>query len=83
MTAMQDGADGPVLRRIEELVSQEHRLHGQESLSDEDVARLREVRMELDRSWDLLRQRRALRGVGQDPDKAQLRSPEIVKKYVQ
>jgi hypothetical protein len=80
---MHDRTDGPVLRRIEELVSQEHRLHGQESLSDEDLAHLREVRMELDRSWDLLRQRRALRGVGQDPDKAQLRPPETVKKYVQ
>jgi hypothetical protein len=80
---MHDGTDGPVLRRIEELVSQEHRLHGQESLSDEDLARLREVRMELDRSWDLLRQRRALRGAGRDPDNAQLRPPETVQKYVQ
>jgi hypothetical protein len=80
---MHDGTDGPVLRRIEELVSQEHRLHGQESLSDEDLARLRDVRMELDRSWDLLRQRRALRGAGRDPDNAQLRPPETVQKYVQ
>jgi hypothetical protein len=80
---MHDGTDGPVLRRIEELVSQEHRLHGQESLSDEDLARLREVRMELDRSWDLLRQRRALRGAGRNPDNAELRPPETVQKYVQ
>ncbi len=80
---MHDGTDGPVLRRIEELVSQEHRLHGQESLSDEDLARLRDVRMELDRSWDLLRQRRALRGAGRNPDNAELRPPETVQKYVQ
>lgn len=75
--------DGSVLRHIEELVSQEHRLQAQESLSEEERARLKAVEIELDQSWDLLRQRRALRAVGQDPDKAQVRAPDIVEHYEQ
>lgn len=75
--------DGSVLRHIEELVSQEHRLQAQVSLSEEEYARLKAVEIELDQSWDLLRQRRALRAVGQDPDKAQVRAPDIVEHYEQ
>ncbi len=75
--------DGSVLRHIEELVSQEHRLQAQVSLSEEERARLKAVEIELDQSWDLLRQRRALRAVGQDPDKAQVRAPDIVEHYEQ
>lgn len=80
MTQMTDQL---VLQHIEELVSQEHHLQGQESLSEDDRERLRRVQVELDQCWDLLRQRRALRMVGQDPNKAQVRPPEIVEKYVQ
>jgi hypothetical protein len=76
-------SDGSLLRHIEELVSEEHRLQAQESLSEEDRARLRAVEVELDQSWDLLRQRRALRAIGQDPDKAQVRPADIVEKYEQ
>lgn len=76
-------SDGSVLRHIEELVTEEHRLQAQESLSEEGRARLRAVEVELDQSWDLLRQRRALRAVGQDPDKAEVRPPDIVEKYEQ
>jgi hypothetical protein len=75
--------DRSVLQYIEELVSREHRLQGQESLSEDDRARLRGVQVELDQCWDLLRQRRALRTVGQDPDKAHMRPPEMVEKYEQ
>jgi len=75
--------DGEVLRRIEELVSQEHGFQEQELLSDDDRARLRGVQVELDQSWDLLRQRRALRAAGQDPNRAQVRPAGIVQKYVQ
>jgi hypothetical protein len=49
--------DGAVLRRIGELVSLEHSFQEQELLSDDDRARLRGVQVELDQSWDLLRQR--------------------------
>lgn len=75
--------DGAVLRRIGELVSLEHSFQEQELLSDDDRTRLRSVQVELDQSWDLLRQRRALRAAGQDPNKAQVRPAVIVQKYVQ
>jgi hypothetical protein len=75
--------DRSVLRHIEELVWQEHRLQAQVSLSEEERARLKAVEVELDQSWDLLRQRRALRAAGQDPDKAQVRAPDIVEQYEQ
>jgi hypothetical protein len=75
--------DKSVLQHIEELVSEEHGLQGQETMSDEERARLHGVQVELDQCWDLLRQRRALRTVGQDPDQAHVRPPEIVEKYEQ
>lgn len=75
--------DGSVLRHIEELVTEEHRLQTQESLSEHDRARLRALEVELDQTWDLLRQRRALRAVGLDPDNAEVRPPDIVEKYEQ
>jgi hypothetical protein len=75
--------DQSVLNRIQELVAEEHRFHGQQEMSEEDRAKLHQVEVELDQCWDLLRQRRALRTVGQDPDKAQVRPPEIVEKYEQ
>ena len=76
-------ADKSVLQHIDELVTQEHRLQAQESLTEDERARLRTIQVELDQSWDLLRQRRALRATGQDPDKAQVRPAEIVEKYEQ
>ena len=45
--------------------------------------RLEAVRIELDRYWDLLRQRRALREAGLDPEGAQLRSADTVERYEQ
>ncbi|HEX6948614.1 MAG TPA: DUF2630 family protein [Nitrospira sp.] len=75
--------DKSVLQHIDELVTQEHRLQAQESLTEDERARLRIIQVELDQSWDLLRQRRALRATGQDPDRAQVRPAEIVEKYEQ
>ncbi len=78
--------DQPVLTHIEELVEEEHRLYEQgekTTLADVDRQRLAKVQVELDQCWDLLRQRRALRDVGQNPNDAQVRPPEIVEKYEQ
>jgi Protein of unknown function (DUF2630) len=75
--------DRPVLQHIEELVAKEHRLQGQSAMTQEDVAQLHTVQIELDQCWDLLRQRRALRTIGQDPEQAHIRPPEIVEKYEQ
>lgn len=75
--------DQSVLQRINELVGQEHQLLAHETKSEEDQRRLRDLQVELDQCWDLLRQRRALLIVGQDADKAEVRPPEIVEEYEQ
>jgi hypothetical protein len=75
--------DDRVLDRIESLVATEHTLHEQPSPTDTDRRRLAEIRIELDQCWDLLRQRRAKREFGDDPDAAQVRPPEVVESYQQ
>ena len=78
-----EGKDGQVLDHIQRLVSEEHRLYGQGALSEADNERLNKVKIELDQCWDLLRQRRALRDVGRDPEEAQVRGANIVENYEQ
>jgi Protein of unknown function (DUF2630) len=51
--------------------------------SDADRRRLQELKVSLDQCWDLLRQRRALREAGRDPDAADVRAPEVVERYEQ
>jgi hypothetical protein len=75
------GDDG-VLVHIQELVGQEHRLMEQGTLADADQRRLERIQVQLDQCWDLLRQRRALRETGGDPERAQVRPPGVVEKYV-
>ena len=50
---------------------------------EHDASRLEEIRIDLERLWDLLRQRRALREADQNPDLASERSAETVEKYWQ
>jgi hypothetical protein len=73
--------DRPVQGHIEQLVDEEHRLFRKDALSADEHARLKEIEVELDQCWDLLRQRRALREFGQNPDEAQVRPPDIVENY--
>jgi len=80
--------DDPVIHRhIEELVAEEHRLlelaEEEAGLDRELHVRLEAVKIELDRYWDLLRQRRARREAGQDPNMAHLRSADTVEHYQQ
>jgi hypothetical protein len=78
--------DTELVRRIDELVEEEHRLereHAGEGLDDSDRARLQGLEVQLDQLWDLLRQRRARRHAGQDPNEAQPRSPDVVEHYQQ
>lgn len=78
--------DAHIRQRIEDLVAEEHRLWDDEAAggsSDEDAARLAQVKVTLDELWDLLRQRRALREAGQDPEAARLRDAETVEHYEQ
>jgi hypothetical protein len=83
--------DEQVQARIEELEEEERRLRGDEreaaeAAEDDQVAtdaqRLEAVRIELDQLWDYLRQRRALRDAGKDPDGAQMRDPGTVERYL-
>jgi hypothetical protein len=80
-------ADDPQIHgTIEELVSEEHELWSRESAgaaTDEDRLRLESVKVALDQCWDLLRQRRARRDAGLDPEQAELRRPEVVEHYEQ
>jgi hypothetical protein len=71
---------------IDELVNEEHELWQRESAgtaSDDDRRRLQTVKVSLDQCWDLLRQRRAKRDAGLDPEQAELRRPEVVEHYEQ
>ena len=74
--------DVMVLSHIESLVAEEHRLFDRGELSAEEQKRLGEVQLQLDRCWDLLRQRRALREFGGDPAQAHARDADVVKKYI-
>ena len=78
--------DTEILHHIEKLVNEEHeltQLHEGEGLNDEQHARMRALEISLDQCWDLLRQRRARRSAGLNPDAAQVRDPEIVEHFQQ
>ena len=78
--------DNEVMGRIDQLVAEEQALYEREShgrLEAGDHERLSEIKVALDRCWDLLRQRRAHREFGLDPDDARARSGETVEGYQQ
>ncbi len=83
-------SDESIAARIERLVAEEHELRRREEVDSKDVnvleedqKRLAAVQIELDRCWDLLRQRRAREEFGQDPDEAQVRDADTVERYLQ
>jgi hypothetical protein len=78
--------DEEIISRIDQLVEEEHRLENSkigEGLSPEEALRLHEIEVRLDQCWDLLRQRRARRAAGLDPDEADVRDPNTVEGYRQ
>ncbi len=78
--------DAEIVARISALADEEHQLersHASEGISEEDVARLRGIEVALDQCWDLLRQRRARRQAGQDPDAVGVRPESVVEGYQQ
>ena len=82
--------DQSILSHIEALVREEHALQAREegdAVRNDALAadrqRLEDVSVELDRCWDLLRQRRARRSAGGDPDDASERDADTVEKYLQ
>jgi len=83
-------SDESIAARIEQLVTEEHDLRDREQADspdpdalETDKERLRTVEVELDRCWDLLRQRRAFRNAGTDPEQAEARDAETVERYLQ
>jgi hypothetical protein len=79
--------DSQLTERIEALVAEEHELftrgEEEEGLTREQHERLERVRVSLDQCWDLLRQRRARRDAGLDPDDASVRGEDTVERYEQ
>jgi hypothetical protein len=77
--------DEQILQQIEELVDEERELReqGRGELADEKRARLESLEIALDQCWDLLRQRRALREFGENPEGAHARDATTVERYEQ
>jgi Protein of unknown function (DUF2630) len=79
--------DANVMSHIEALVAEEHKLldaaSSGQGLPSEQHERLRAIKVELDRYWDLLRQRRAHEEFGLDADETSLRDPKTVERYWQ
>jgi hypothetical protein len=80
----EDVNDQELHQQIERLVGEEHALLEKGgAVSDDERTRLGNINVQLDRLWDLLRQRRAREEFGQDPSVAHERSAETVEKYLQ
>jgi hypothetical protein len=75
--------DKSILQHITDLVEEENRLRADTQAPDQNRARIEELEVQLDQCWDLLRQRRARREFGQNPDDAQVRDKDTVEKYIQ
>jgi hypothetical protein len=79
--------DAQLIARIGELVDEEHHLEGELARSETpDPAaqkRVADLEVALDQCWDLLRQRRARRHAGADPDSAAVRDAGTVEGYKQ
>jgi hypothetical protein len=73
--------DQSVLRHIKELADEEHALYEKGNLSETERDRLKALNVALDQYWDLLRQRRAKREFGENPDEAEIRRPGIDENY--
>src|SRR5918992_28491 len=83
-------SDESIAARIERLVAKEHELRSREQTDSPDAealqtdrGRLRSVEVELNRCWDLRRQRRAREEFGLDPDDASARGANTIEEYEQ
>jgi len=78
--------DHDLIERIDRLVDEEKGLRQKaegQGLAEDDRERLQRLEVALDQCWDLLRQRRAKRHAGQDPDQANVRDATTVEGYQQ
>ena len=72
--------DPPTREHIEALVKEERRLLAQQTLADSDHRRLREIHVALDRCWDVMRQRWAVRQRRRSPDQPRIPPPAFAAK---
>ncbi|WP_336922345.1 DUF2630 family protein [Aquipuribacter sp. SD81] len=79
--------DEEILAEIHRIVDDEHRTREaaqrDELTPEQERQEVQRLEVALDRCWDLLRQRRALRSAGEDPDRAETRSEQVVEHYRQ
>ena len=78
--------DAEIVHRIGELADEEHKLersHEGQEPSAQELEKLRHIEVTLDQCWDLLRQRRARRAAGRDPDEVSVRPESVVESYRQ
>ncbi len=79
-------ADRGIHEQISDLVAQEHSLRARLQAGDidpsEEQERLKQLEVQLDQCWDLLRQRQALRDAGGDPSAASVRPANEVEGYL-
>ena len=73
--------DSSILGHISELVEEERLLRADAGKADHNAARLRHIEEQLDQCWDLLRQRRAKREFGANPETAAERDARTVEGY--
>ena len=74
--------DFNLIQHISELVEEENRLRNDTEAAGGHVERIRQLEVQLDQCWDLLRQRRAKQEFGQNPDEARPRDAETVERYL-
>jgi hypothetical protein len=74
--------DHDILARISGLVEEEHRLR-EAPAGEQSPQRLADIEVQLDQSWDLLRQRQALRDAGGSAEAAHVRPVDEVEQYLQ
>ncbi len=73
-----------ILETIKSMTEEEQRLFSKgPEITEQEKSTLDALRVELDQYWDLLRQRRARKEFGDNPDKAELRGPDTVENYEQ
>lgn len=78
--------DTEILHRIQSLVDEEHTLlqkKEQGELPEDQHERVKHLEVALDQCWDLLRQRRARRNAGLNPDDVKPRDEGTVEHYLQ
>ena len=73
-----DTTDQAVRDRIASLIDEEHELYARTDRTPEQRQRLKQIHVQLDQYWDLLRHRRARREFGDGPDHATVRPEDIV-----